>query len=143
LLLRYTHRVQAVGAPLERLLAQAGIASGLLDHPAAAVPLKTAFRFGELACRALDTEHLGLHVGLENSFDDLGPYGQTLQGALTLADYLRRGISLYDRLITGQRLWLSRHGQELRLNLASPGEPALGSYQSHSRGGQRNLGDAA
>jgi AraC-like DNA-binding protein len=131
LLLRYTDHLQTVGAPLERLMAQAGIPSELLDHPAAAVPLKSAFRFGELACRALGTEHLGLHVGLETSFEDLGPYGQTLQGALTLGDYLRKGIALYDRLITGQRFWLSRHGQELRLNLASPGEPELGSYQSH------------
>ena len=131
MLLRYTRRVQALGAPLERLLAQAGIPSELLDHPAAAVPLKTAFRFGELACRSLGTEHLGLHVGLETSFADLGPYGQTLRGALTLGDYLRRGIALYDRLITGQRFWLSRHGQALRLNLASPGEPGLGGYQSH------------
>jgi AraC-like DNA-binding protein len=131
MLLRYTRRVQALGAPLERLLAQAGIPSALLDHPAAAVPLKTAFRFGELACRSLGTEHLGLHVGLETSFADLGPYGQTLRGALTLGDYLRRGIALYDRLITGQRFWLSRHGQALRLNLSSPGQPELGGYQSH------------
>lgn len=131
LLLRYTDHLQAAGAPLERLMAQAGIPSELLDNPAAAVPLKTAFRFAELACRTLGTEHLGLQVGLETSFEDLGPYGQTLQGALTLADYLQKGIALYDRLITGQRFWLSRHGQELRLNLASPGEPELGGYQSH------------
>jgi hypothetical protein len=73
-----------MGAPVDRLLALAGIPAQLLEHPAAAVPLENAFRFGELACRALGTEHLGLHVGIATSLDDLGPYGKLLQRSLTL-----------------------------------------------------------
>jgi hypothetical protein len=84
-----------LGAPVDRLLARSGIPAELLNHPAAAVPMESAFRFGELACRTLGTEHLGLHVGLATLLDDLGPYGHMLQSSLTLHDYLRKGISLY------------------------------------------------
>ena len=112
------------------MLGRAGIPASLLEHPFAAVPLRTAFRFGELACRSLGTEHLGLQVGLATSLDDLGPYGQTLQSALTLHDYLRKGIALYGMLTTGQRLWVSEQGDSLRFNVATAGEPGIASYQS-------------
>jgi AraC-like DNA-binding protein len=94
------------------------------------VPLERAFRFGELACRTQGTEHLGLHVGLASSLNDLGPYGRILEEALTVHDYLRKGISLYNLLNTGQWLWLSEHGEELRLNIATLGESEIGKYQS-------------
>jgi AraC-like DNA-binding protein len=129
-LLRYTGYLQSLGAPIGRFLACSRIPAALLDHPAAAVPMGNAFRFGELACRTLGTEHLGLYVGLESLLDDLGPYGQTLQSSLTLHEYLLKGISLYNILTTGQRLWLSDHGKELRLNIATAGAPGIAAYQS-------------
>ena len=130
-ILRYVHAVRSAGVPVEGLLVRAGIPAWLLDHPSVAIPLRTTFRFGEPACQAMDTEHLGLHVGLGTSLDDLGPYGKTLQGALTLQDYFRRGTSLFSMPMTGQRLWLSDHGDELRLNIGNVGEPGLSPHQSH------------
>lgn len=129
-LLRYVRYLEAIGAPVSRLLACSRIPEVVLDHPAAAVPMENAFRFGELACRSLGTEHLGLHVGLESALDDLGDYGRVLQGSLTLHEYLRKGISLYNTLTTGQHLWLSEHGKELRLNVATAGEAGVAAYQS-------------
>jgi len=128
---RYVRELERMGAPVERLLARAGIRPDLLGHDELAVPLKSAFRFGELACQALGTEHLGLRVGLATSLADLGPYGCWLQRAVTVRDHLRRGIALYNALITGQRFWLSSHGDELRLNLSTALEDGIGSYQSH------------
>ena len=64
-----------------------------------------AFRWAELACRSLGTEHLGLHVGCETPIEDLGPYGRELARARTLQQYLRQGISLYGAVVTGQRFW--------------------------------------
>ena len=130
-ILPYTHLLHSVGAPVDKLLNRARIPLELLNHPAAVVPLENAFQFGELACRTQGTEHLGLHVGLSASIDHLGPYGQMLQNALTVYDYLQRGISLYNMVITGQRLWLSEHGEEFRLNLESDMTPGIGAYQSH------------
>ena len=65
-LLRYTALVDRLGAPLGRLLAESGISEELLDYPAAAVCLKSAYKFGELACEATGTEHLGLYVGMQS-----------------------------------------------------------------------------
>jgi hypothetical protein len=131
LILPYTCLLESMGAPVERLLARSGIPVGLLQHPAATVPLQNAFRFGELACRTQGTEYLGLNVGLANSLDDYGSYGQILKRSLTIHEYLRKGIALYNTLITGQRCWLSEYGKVLRFNVATVGEPGLGSYQSH------------
>ena len=88
-------------------MARAGIPAELLDHPSAAVALENAYRFGELACRNLGTEHLGLQIGLAKPLDAYGPFGQMLQRCLTVHEYLRKGICLYNMVITGQRIWLS------------------------------------
>ncbi len=130
-LLRYTGYLGSKGAPIGRLLACSRIPVELLEHPAAAVPMENAFRFGELACRTLGTEHLGAYVGLASLLEDLGPYGEMLQRSLTLHEYLHKGISLFNTLMTGQRLSLSAHGQEVRLNIVTAGGLQLGAYQSH------------
>lgn len=129
-LLRYAKLIEYLGAPVEQLLASSGIPEELLDHPASAVCLKSAYKFGELACEAVGTEHLGHYIGMRTSLRDLGPVGEHLRRSTTVYDYLRKGIALYDMLITGQRIWLSNHGEEIRLNVATPGEPGIGSYQS-------------
>jgi AraC-like DNA-binding protein len=126
----YLWAFESAGAPVERLLARAGIAVELLGHPAAALPFENVYRFGELACRNLGTEHLGLQMSLARSLDDYGPYGQMLRRSLTVHEYLRRGVSLYNMLTTAQRVWLSEHGNELRFNVATLGGYELGAYQS-------------
>ena len=130
-ILPYTRLLRSVGAPVDRLLNRARIPPELLNHPAAVVPLVNAFRFGELACQTEETEHLGFLVGLSTTLEDYGPYGNILQNALTVYDYLQKGISLYNMVITGQRLRLSEHGEEFRLTIESDVEPGVGAYQSH------------
>ena len=130
-ILPYTQLLDSMGAPVERLLNEAKIPVGLLNHPAAVVPLANAFHFGELACQTQGTEHLGLHVGVAASLENLGAYGQVLQNALTVHEYLRKGIALYNMLTTGQHLRLSNHGEEFRLYLATDMELGVGAYQSH------------
>ena len=129
-ILRYMRYLQSLGVPVGGMLAQADIPAELVNHPAATLPLENGFRFGELACRALGTEHLGLHVGLAASLDDLGPYGRLLRESVTVDDYLRKGISLYNTLMTGQRLWISEHGDGLRFNVATVGQSEIGKYLS-------------
>ena len=121
----------SAGASVERLLTGAGIPADVTDSSSAVVPLESALRFGELACRGLGTEHLGLWISLPRSLDDYGPYGQVLQRSLTVHEYLRKGISIYNTLNSGQRLWLSEYGNELRFNVGTIGGYELGEYQSH------------
>ena len=129
-LLRYVGCIEAVGAPVERLLARSGIPAVLLGNPMAVVPQEKAMRFADLACRCLGTEHLGVYVGLLFKLDNLGPYGQMLQRALTLHEYFQKGISFYDTLVSGQRIWLTEHGEELRFNVANLNYTGGTAYQS-------------
>jgi AraC-like DNA-binding protein len=129
-LLRFVRCVESLGAPCEHLLPASGIPVELLEHASAAVSLENAFKFGEKACKAADTEHLGLYVGMWTSLDDLGPMGQKLKRSTTVHDYLRQGVALYNSQITGACLWLSDLGDEIRLNVATMGEGSLATYQS-------------
>lgn len=130
-ILPYTRLLHSLGAPVERMLNRAKIPADLLNYPSAVVPLQNAFMFGELACQTEGTEHLGFLVGLSNSLEDYGSYGKILQDALSIYDYLQKGISLYNMVITGQRLRLSQHGEDFRLTIESNVEPGIGAYQSH------------
>ena len=127
----YANIFRSRGAPIEQLLENAGIRPDYLDIPDTVVPLKNAFRFAELACHSLQTEHLGLNMGLASSLADFGAYGRALQTATTLGGYLKKGVALFNTLTTGEQLWLSEHGPKIRLNIASPGDVGLGMYQSH------------
>ena len=129
-ILHYAALAESLGAPVERLLAESGIPEELLDYPAAVVCLQSAFKFGELVCEAIGTEHLGLHVGMQSCLRNLGPVGRQLRRSTTVYDYLRKGVALYDTLITGQRIWLSGHNGEIHLNVTTVGEPGIGPYQS-------------
>jgi AraC-like DNA-binding protein len=128
--MRYAELARQMGAPVDSLLAASGIPVELFDHPAAAVCLKSAYKFGESACRAAGTEHLGLYIGMNTSLDDLGPVGEHLKRSTTVYDYLQRGIRLYSMFNSGQRIWLSDHGEEVRLNMATVGHDGVGPYQS-------------
>ena len=80
----YHHGFEAMGAPVQQLLEQAAIPPGNPDIPDALIPLRNAYRFAELACSSLQSENLGLYIGLESSLDNYGVYGCTLQSALTV-----------------------------------------------------------
>jgi len=128
---RYAAYLESQGVAVGRLLANAKIPPWLLDHPDALVPLDNAIRFVELGCRALGTEHLGVHVALGTSLQQFGAYGRALERSVTIYDYLRRGASHYNTQVTGQHLWLSDHGSELRLNVGTASATGLGAFQSH------------
>lgn len=121
--------VQRWGSPAEALLVRSGIRPELLYRPTAAVPLKKALGWVELACQALGTEHLGLHVGRATSNADLGAYGGTLARALTLHQYILQGIRLYGTVVVGYSFWLSAQGGQVRINLSGGLTPGLGDYQ--------------
>lgn len=53
-----------------------------------------------------------------------------LQRSLAVHEYLHKGILFFNALQSGQRLWLSEHGGELRFNVATAGEPGIGAHQS-------------
>ncbi|MGB5834802.1 MAG: AraC family transcriptional regulator ligand-binding domain-containing protein [Thiohalocapsa sp.] len=118
------------GAPFEALLERAGIHPELLQQPAAVVPFKRALCWVELAGESLGTAQLGVHVGSATPIEALGAYGRTLAGALTLYQYVWQGISLYRTLARGQTIWLSAHGNRVRVNLGTAWKPSPGDCQA-------------
>jgi AraC-like DNA-binding protein len=107
----------AIGSPVERWRAQAGIPAELLDDPEALVPLGSAYRLLELGLRYEHVDDLALRVAERTSAFDLGAFGRALRGACTVDDYLRTGVRLIGRLSnSGTRLWLSGQGDEIRVN---------------------------
>ena len=129
-LLRYAVFIERLGAPAGTLFTKSSIPDELLAHPEAAVGLKNAYHFGELACKAAGSEHLGLFIGMQTSLRDLGLIGEQLRCSTTVYDYFRKAIALYDMLMAGQRIWLSYHGEQVHFNVATFGKPGLGPYQS-------------
>jgi AraC-like DNA-binding protein len=129
-LLRYMEYLRDAGVAVDHLLDYAGIPEELLAYAGAAVPLESAFRFIGLACRALGTEHLGLYVGQGFALRNLGAYERRLRNARTVHAYLSEGVAFYNRLVTGQRLWISVHGTEVRVNAKAP-RTGIAPYQSH------------
>ena len=127
----YASNFRSHGAPIERLLETAGICPDYLEVPDAVLHLENAYRFGEYACRSLQTEHLGLYVGLASSLADFGRYGRGLLTSTTLGQYLARAAARFNALTTGERFWLSEHGNRIGVNIKSPGDEGLGMYQSH------------
>lgn len=127
----YLSYLESQGAPVVRALARAGIPSELLEQPRAAISLKRASRFAELACHMIGSEHFGLYAALGAGLEDLGTYGQHLLTALTLHQYFAEGITLFDTVDTGHRVWVSDHCDELRFNIQSAEPGGLGHYQSH------------
>jgi AraC-like DNA-binding protein len=131
LLLRYIGQLENAGAPVGRFLTQTKIPANLLQHPGAVIPLEHGFRFVELACRKLGTEHLGFYVGQANLLEGLGPFGDILRRALTLHEYFDKATRLYNMLMTNQRIWLSQGADEVRFNVTTMGDVGVAAYQSH------------
>lgn len=115
-----------IGSPTDRLLRQAHIPATVLNDPEGLVPLFPVYRFMELAARQEHIEDLGMVVGQRSSAFELGAFGQALQGASTVYEYLQTGIRLIGGLSRGTRLWLSTEGNFLRVNQYLTGPPGIG-----------------
>src|SRR5262245_46880345 len=86
--------LRRIGAPVERLLACAGLTVCMLEHPERLIPLGQASRFMEASAQALRVEHLGLLAGRETSVEALGVFGRLLRRGPTLGEAIASAIRL-------------------------------------------------
>jgi len=121
--------LETMGAPAARFLQQSGIPAALLGEPEALVPLRLAYLFLEKAARAEGIDQLGLAVGQRASTFDLGVFGGQLRRSVTVYDYLRTGVRLIGSATSGERFWLTREGERLRVNHYLPGKDCIGRRQ--------------
>ncbi len=107
--------LQRIGAPVQRLMASAGLPLRVLDDAEALIPARRAFRFMEDAARAEGIEDLGLLVGRATPLDGLGVFGRLVRQSLTLRDALDTMLRALPAFTSGERYWLARRGEELCL----------------------------
>jgi AraC-like DNA-binding protein len=119
-----------IGAPTERLLSRAGISAAWLEDLETLVPLHLAHALIELAARSQGVEDLAVVVGRRTSAFELGAFGQKLEKALTVREYLRTGMELIGSVTSGQRFWLTDEGERVRFHQHIPGRPGEG--RSHA-----------
>ena len=125
-------RFEAMGAPVGELLDRSGVSPELLALGDTLVPLANVFRFFEMSCASMGSEHLGLDLGHNSSLADFGNYGKSLARSPTVGAYLQSGVRYYRCLNSGQRLWLSHDaGGDIRINMSSSENHSLGAHQSH------------
>jgi AraC-like DNA-binding protein len=98
----------------------------LLHEPEALMPMRTGYRFIELAARQERLQDIGVIVGQRASSFDLGVYGATLRQTATVLEYLRVGVRLIGEHSSGTRMWLSSADTSIRVNQYVVGHPGLG-----------------
>lgn len=127
-------KLQPLGITLTRHLDHAGIPEDIMEATEALISLPRSVRFLELVARAEGIPDLGLRSGQATSIADLGPYGRLLDRSVTVFDYLRLGVPLYDSVSNAHSFWLEDHGEMVRLCQAFDLEPGLGTTQADLNG---------
>lgn len=115
-ILRFVSFLDRIGAPSEKYLAQANLPISALNNPEGLLPLTQCMTFGEMAARSEGIDCLGLIVGQQTKFYDLGNFGKLVCQSLTLNDLLGKLFQLHDTLVTGVKVWLSDDGDYYWLN---------------------------
>ncbi len=105
-----------LGSPTDRLLQQAGLPISALNNPEALVPLYQCFAFGERAARFEGIENLGIIVGQQTPFAQMGGLAKLACQSLTLYDLLHTLTQLIHTYNSEVRVWLTQQGEQMWLN---------------------------
>ena len=118
LLLRFTHWLDQIGAPTERLLERHNLSIALLRDPEGLIPLLPSSAFLEAATDLEGVDGLGLLVGQQTQVTHLGEFGRWLNSSLTPFDCLTTLERTINLLNSGERvkllwqpdgIWLQSH----------------------------------
>ena len=118
--------LDTIGAPTERFLQQAGIPPALLEQPESLVPLHLVYSFFEHAANAEGINNFGLLAAQQTSSYDIGIFGKLLREALTVHEYLQMGLQMIGSLTLGERFWLTKEGDQIRMHHYLPGNVTPG-----------------
>lgn len=119
--------LDAVGAPVSRLLRATHLDPDLLEVPRALIPLPLVYRFIETCASSQGIENLGAAVAARTSAFDLTVLGPSLRRAATVYDYLRIGGRVIGEMTTGERVWLTFERDRVRFHHLAPGRPCIAS----------------
>jgi AraC-like DNA-binding protein len=103
--------LETAGAPAERLLEDVGLSPCVVEDPERLLPLHGCLAFLGHIARAEKLADLGLTVGLQTRFDQLGAFADMVRGANTLYEALNRLIGAIALFNSGERVWLDCQGE--------------------------------
>lgn len=119
-----------IGAPVSRLLSRSHIPQALFEDSRALLPLHLVDRFLEVVASSEAIANLGAVVGERTTAFDLPILGPALQQAVTVRDYLQRGIELIGEVQPGERFWLTLESDQVRFHQVLPGPLSAGRYHA-------------
>lgn len=115
------------GVQTGRWLDRARVPQRELAKPAGLISLPSTYRFLELVARHEDMSDLGPQAAARITSFSLGGYGQTLQLAATVREYLVTGASRVTTMENqGLSIWLASEGTSIRVNQVLAGCAGIG-----------------
>lgn len=106
-ILPFVDFLDRMGAPTERLLKRANLPIHDFEDLEALIPLTQCFAFGELAARSEGIENLGMLVGQQTQFSQLGAFATVVGQSLTLHELLHKLLKFHSALLNGEQIWLT------------------------------------
>ncbi len=122
--------LREIGAPLERLLRRSHIPVALIEEAEALLPLHLVHRLIEVAASSEGIPDLGVVLGERTTVFDLPILGSALRRAVTVRDYLQRGIQLIGEVQPGERFWLTLEPGRVRFHQVVPGRLCAGRHHA-------------
>ncbi len=119
-----------IGAPISKFLRESHIPVELIENPDALVPLALVHRLLESASSSDGIGNLGVLIGLRTAAFDLPVLGPELRQAVTVYEYLQRGIQLIGRVQPGERFWLTLEPGQVRFHQSLPGRLSAGRHHA-------------
>jgi AraC-like DNA-binding protein len=102
--------LERAGAPVERLLAEAGLPASVLTDPEVLIPTSSTARLFALAARTGGLEDVGVRAGQEAPIERLGVYGRLIRRSATLGDALEETVTVHPIFSSNGSMWLVARG---------------------------------
>jgi AraC-like DNA-binding protein len=105
--------LESVGAPVERLLASAGLPPSVLADSETPIPTSATARLLARAARREGIENLGLLSGRRSTIDTLGIFGRQIRRSQTLGEALEATVRNHRLYSSNGRMWLVFEGERV------------------------------
>src|SRR5262249_3012110 len=113
--------LERFGAPVDRLLASAGLPAWVLADAEALIPTASAARLLAEGARNEGIENLGTLSGREAKIEILGTYGRLIRHSRTLGDALQEMVHEHRAFASDGEMWLVSRNEDVLLRPAFTG----------------------
>jgi len=112
--------LERVGAPVDRLLAAAGVPDWARADSEMLIPTWTPARLLAEGVRSQGIENLGVLAGQQARIESLGTFGRLIRCSQTLGDALEEVVRDHPTFSSNSRVWLRSRGEQIELCQAFP-----------------------